>query len=176
MRGEDGDPAGGDGDGDGRGDDVTVSEIPAALLERVRSRAEEAYPEECCGFLIGALEPDRVRVDRDLAAPNVAEAAERTRTFLVEPELLLRVMREQRKREREVVGFYHSHPDHEAGLSPTDLKYARNWPRTLWLIVPVDRTGAGRERAWWLTVRRNAPAPREVEIRTTEDPDPKATD
>lgn len=162
-----GDPGeAGPGDGSGRGR-MAASEIPAALLRRVRSRAVEAYPEECCGFLIGALGPERVRVVRDLPAPNVAEEEQRTRTFLIEPELLLRVMRRQRESDREVVGFYHSHPDHEAELSSTDLKFARNWPRTLWLIVPVGADGAGRERAWWLPATRDAPAPEEVEIRPT---------
>ena len=154
-------------------------------MDRIRNRAEEAYPEECCGFLTGYVEggtgaeirtgtgagsgsrdgaaPLTVRVLEEIPARNAAAAGDRRREFLVEPEDLLNVMKRYRDRDEDVVGFYHSHPDHEAELSPTDLKFARLWPRTVWLIVPVAEDGeggaprAGRERAWWLSARPEKP-------------------
>jgi proteasome lid subunit RPN8/RPN11 len=145
-------------------DRMSRAEVPGPILERIRRRAEAAYPEECCGFLFGQREEERVRVQGDRAAANVAEKEERTRRFIIEPRTLLRVMREERGGGDEVVGFYHSHPDHPAELSPTDLTFASLWPRTIWLIVPVKATGAGQERAWWLPARSDGTRPREVAI------------
>lgn len=142
-------------------------EAPDVVLERIRARSEESYPEECCGFLFGVREDQRIVVDEDLATPNVAEPDERTRRFVIEPKALLRVMRESREEGREVVGFYHSHPNHPAELSPTDLTFAAFWPRTLWLIVPVRGGVAGKERAWWLPTRDDGSKPRELSIGTT---------
>jgi proteasome lid subunit RPN8/RPN11 len=146
---------------------VTRVEIPATLLDRVRARAEVAYPEECCGFLFGTREEERVVVVDDLETPNVAEPAERVRRFVIEPKTLLDVMRESRKGIDEVVGFYHSHPNHPAELSPTDLTFAARWPRTVWLIVPLDRGAAGAERAWWLPARAEGSEPYELSIGRT---------
>jgi len=142
-------------------------EFSATVLERIRARSGEIYPEECCGFLFGTHDDERVVVDDDQATPNVAEPSERTRRFVIEPKVLLRVMRESREDGREVVGFYHSHPNHPAALSPTDLTFAALWPRTLWLIVPVRGGVAGKERAWWLPTRDDGSKPRELSIGIT---------
>lgn len=111
-------------------------------MERIRDRAEKAYPDECCGFLAGFMEDGAarvtVRVLEEIPARNAAAEDDRRREFLVDPKDLLNVMKRYRDRDEDVVGFYHSHPDHEAELSPTDLKFARLWPRTVWLIVPVN--------------------------------------
>lgn len=152
---------------------MTSLEIEADVLWRVRRAAESAYPEECCGFLLGRRRSGGVRVTAERPEPNVAPAEERGRRFLVEPRALLRMVRRDRGRRRteagsdtpaakrdggtdELVGFYHSHPDHDARLSPTDLEYAGSWPRTVWLIVPVAGGEAGAERAWWIPARRAA--------------------
>jgi len=141
-----------------------VAVIPSPVMERIRDRAEEAYPEECCGFLTGFVEggagsdagagitesaadhgaaPITVRVLEEIPAQNAAAEEDRRREFLVDPKDLLDVMKKYRDRDENVVGFYHSHPDHEAELSPTDLEFARLWPRTVWLIVPVSKSGTG---------------------------------
>jgi len=146
---------------------VTRVEIMDAVLDRIRARGEVAYPEECCGFLFGTREGGRVVVEDDLETPNVAEPAERVRRFLIDPKTLLRVMRESRQGIDEVVGFYHSHPNHPAELSPTDLTFAALWPRTVWLIVPVNAGAAGAERAWWLPARNEGPKPYELSIGKT---------
>lgn len=166
--------------------------IPPSVMKRIRAHAETAYPEECCGFLVGSGAEEsgesddptgmfddstgmKVRVLEELPVANAADEADRGRRFLVEPRAVLDVMKTYRDRDEELVGFYHSHPDHPAELSPTDLEFARLWPRTVWLIVPVEGgsrieggTGiegfddagdaaeewahvrAGPERAWWI--------------------------
>lgn len=131
-----------------------MTEIPPAVLDRIRNEAEEAYPEECCGFLAGIREEAAgaeggaevtVRVLDALPARNVAAREDRRRRFRIDPKVLLEVMKAFRDRTEDVVGFYHSHPDHPARLSPTDLEFARLWPRTVWLIVPVHPVPGRRE-------------------------------
>lgn len=156
--------------------------VPSPVMERIRTRAQEAYPEECCGFLTGVRgsrevvgtpegrgtpEARRAREGREgaeangtnattvqileaLPTRNIADEPDRTTEFLVEPKAVLEVMKAYRGRDEDLVGFYHSHPDHDAGLSPTDLEFARLWPRTVWLVVSVEQGVAGGERAWWL--------------------------
>jgi len=133
-------------------------------MERIRSRAEEAYPEECCGFLTGFREPGpTVRILEQLPTANVAAEEDRRTTFLVKPKAVLEVVKQYRDRDDDVVGFYHSHPDHPAELSPTDLEFSRLWPRTVWLIVPVEDGSAGEARAWWLGERIEEPVAREAQ-------------
>src|SRR5690606_11189319 len=140
--------------------------LPASVLEQVRVRAEGAYPEECCGLLIGLRDGDSVLVRRELPCPNAVRGADRQRRFAIHPKALLNVMRALRDREESVVEFYHSHPDAEATLSATDLTFVGLWPDTVWLVVPVGEEGAGDERAWWLpSAARDTTTPLELPVR-----------
>ena len=103
--------------------------VPRRLLERVAAHAERTHPEECCGVLVGK---DR-RVERVVTADNVA--AERTRRYAIAPETLLAVHKEAREAARDVVGYYHSHPEGQAHPSAFDLRHA--WPETSYLIVEL---------------------------------------
>jgi len=126
-------------------------ELPASQQRVVASAARRGYPYEVCGALIGFVEETRVRVTRAVAIPNTAEEAERRRRFVIDPKAVLQLDRMLRKTADQLVGFYHSHPDHPAAPSPTDLKYLRLWPQTVWLIVPVSNGSPGKARAWWLS-------------------------
>lgn len=172
-----------------------VAVLPSPVMKRIRNRAEEAYPEECCGFLAGRRDDVEVRVLEEVPARNVAAEENRNREFLVAPEALLDVMKTYRDRDEDVVGFYHSHPDHPAELSPTDLRFVRLWPRTVWLIVSVEDGSAGEARAWWLSgarvsetrpkeegpekdrggPREGSPAPQEMIIRSSASADRAVT-
>jgi proteasome lid subunit RPN8/RPN11 len=138
---------------------VTGSRISAAAVEAIAADAADAYPEEACGILIG--EPGRVH--RVVRCANVAPAEQRLRRFELDPADVIRVRRELRGTPEAIIGFYHSHPDHPAEPSRTDLESFRLWPRTLWLIVPVHEGVPGAPRGWWLDAEDSAP--RELEIR-----------
>ena len=124
--------------------------LPPGVLEQLRVRAQGAYPEECCGFLIGSKDGGTVQVKRELPCPNAVRGPDRARRFVMHPKAVLNVMKALRDRDESVVGFYHSHPDADARLSATDLTFVGLWPETVWLVVPVGEEGAGEERAWWL--------------------------
>ena len=130
-------------------------EIPRRALEALARHAASAYPEECCGFLLGspgAAEGEGVRVDEALAAEN-EQTGDRRRSFLIRPETVLGALRQARGRGLELVGYYHSHPDHPAEPSATDLEGA--WPGVSYVIVPVSARGAGAARSWRLAADRS---------------------
>lgn len=113
----------------------------------IRAHTERAHPEECCGVLIGraGAEPQRVELVREIA--NVHEE-ERRRRFLLDPRQHLAAQKEARARGLQVIGVYHSHPDHSAQPSEHDRVHA--WPNLCYLIVAVERGTAGEMTAWSL--------------------------
>lgn len=121
--------------------------LPAALIRRIGIVAEEAYPEECCGLLIGFREPDnQVRVTEIAGSSNVAPPPRRDR-FEVDPALRFAVMRRLRDGRKQIVGHYHSHPDGLAEPSRHDAAMAYE-PELLWLIVAVAAGAAGELEAF----------------------------
>jgi proteasome lid subunit RPN8/RPN11 len=109
--------------------------LPPELLAEMRRLAEAAYPEECCGLLIGRREAEAVVVTRQAPSPNVT-AGNRRRTFEVSPQVRFDLMRELRDGPETIVGHYHSHPDGAAEPSATDLAMA--WePDLAWVILAV---------------------------------------
>lgn len=114
--------------------------IPPAELEKIERAAADAYPAECCGLLVGRDGPDgSLRVTRAVPSPNL-KAAEHADRFEVDPKVRFDVMRATDGSDERIVGHYHSHPDHPAEPSATDLSMV--WePELVWLITAV---AAGR--------------------------------
>jgi proteasome lid subunit RPN8/RPN11 len=122
-------------------------------LERILEEGRSHYPYECCGFLVGRWEDGRKEVLEVRPAPNARADSPQNR-YLIPPEIYLRVEKELREKDLEVVGFYHSHPDVEARPSAFDKEHA--WPGYSYVIVSV-RAGAPREtRSWVLSEDRQA--------------------
>lgn len=110
--------------------------LPRPLLKQIVDAAEAAYPDECCGLIVGYAEPPQdLIVTRVETSPNIAEenAAER---FEISPHRRLEVMRALEGGPERIIGHFHSHPDHAAQPSSRDLE--RAWePDLVWLIVAV---------------------------------------
>lgn len=128
---------------------MTLS-IDAAVVRRIEAHAAAAYPDECCGALLGRASPAAV-VD-DIPLPNATEEGPRRR-FLVRPTDYLAAEREAARRGLDLVGFYHSHPDHPARPSQTDLE--RAWPTLHYVIVSVAGGRPADLRAWRLADDRS---------------------
>ena len=120
---------------------VKQSQLEAGVAAAIRRHGEETFPHECCGALIGTGD----RVTAAVALPNTTEEGPRRR-FLVRPSDYR--MAEQRASELggELLGFYHSHPDHPARPSQFDLDHA--WPNFAYVIVSV-MSGASRLMTVW---------------------------
>ncbi|MBI4460130.1 MAG: M67 family metallopeptidase [Acidobacteria bacterium] len=129
--------------------------------EGIRQQGSAAYPNECCGVLLGKEQNGRKVVVDILPLPNAREDSPRNR-FLILPEDLLHSDREARRRGLDILGFYHSHPDHPARPSEYDREHA--WPWYTYLIVAVEQ-GVPRDlTGWLLSEDRTSFLPEEVEI------------
>jgi len=116
-------------------------DLHAGVAIAIRRHGEETFPHECCGALVGKGDA----VTATVPLPNTTEEGPRRR-FLVRPSDYR--LAEQRASERggELLGFYHSHPDHPARPSQFDLDHA--WPTFAYVIVSV-MAGAARDMTVW---------------------------
>lgn len=122
--------------------------ISDALLQGLLHEAEQAYPAECCGFLLGKLRGETRVVTEFLPAENHSETAEQYHRFTITPEQMLHAERYAQKHETGILGFYHSHPDHPAVPSEYDRSHAL--PVYSYPIVSVMHGKAADIRCWQL--------------------------
>ena len=115
------------------------------IYDALRQHGEETYPHECCGVLLGRFLEEN---GRPVNAVEAAVRAGNTRTdsahnrYNIAPQELVKIQRIGRERGLEIVGFYHSHPDHPAQWSPTDFAEA-HWIGCSYVITAVEE-GAAR--------------------------------
>src|ERR1019366_10687321 len=114
--------------------------LAAAVEHAIRRHGEETYPHECCGALVGR----DGRVEAAVALPNTTDEGPRRR-FLVRPSDYRQAEQRARDLGAELLGFYHSHPDHPARPSQYDLDHA--WPTFSYVIVSVAGRGLPRQSA-----------------------------
>ena len=117
--------------------------VTGAVDEAIRAHGQETYPHECCGALVGA----DGRITATVPLPNVTDEGPRRRFRVSDKDYM---MSERRAGELggELLGFYHSHPDHPARPSQYDLDHA--WPNFAYVIVAVAAGRAGDMTVWWL--------------------------
>jgi proteasome lid subunit RPN8/RPN11 len=135
--------------------DASGLRIGADDLARIHAHGEAAYPEECCGVLIGRAGAGGAgaTVERVVAADN-ERADSRHNRYVISPQSLLRAQRDARASGLDIVGYYHSHPDHPARPSEFDREHA--WPGTSYVIVSVEKGRAVDCRSWRLRDDRTA--------------------
>ena len=119
---------------------------------QIHAHLLSTYPEEGCGVLLGREVGD-VRVVERVAPLVNRHPDSRHNRYLIAPENVLEAEREAREAGLDVVGFFHSHPDHSAAPSAFDLKNA--WPYYVYLIVSVERGRVADARAWRLAADRS---------------------
>lgn len=121
--------------------------IPASVLAGLREAAWKGYPRETCGLLVGTNDIRSVRVQRIHQARNLALARLRDR-YTLDPEGFLAADLAARRDGLDIVGIWHTHPDHPARPSVTDRDAA--WPGWSYLILSVHPGGVGDIAAWTL--------------------------
>jgi proteasome lid subunit RPN8/RPN11 len=103
----------------------------------LREHGEQTYPHECCGVLLGRARDGANRVERVVRAGNTRTDSAHNR-YNIAPAELIRIQREGRVAGLDIVGFYHSHPDHPAQWSPTDFAEA-HWLGCSYVITAVEQ-------------------------------------
>ena len=122
--------------------------ITSDVDQAIRAHGRETYPHECCGALVGR----GFHVTAIVALPNTTEEGPRRR-FLVRASDYREAERRAGELGAELLGFYHSHPDHPAEPSQFDLEHA--WPNMSYLIISVRQGQPKEARSWRLKADRS---------------------
>jgi proteasome lid subunit RPN8/RPN11 len=123
--------------------------LTAELRAEIERHAERAYPDECCGVMLGRQEEgDRRVVESLIEIENEWDEAERRRRFLITPQQVMRAEKQAREQGLDILGYYHSHPDAEPRPSEFDREHA--WPWYSYPIVGVQKGKAVEVRVWQL--------------------------
>jgi proteasome lid subunit RPN8/RPN11 len=136
--------------------------IRTDVLDAIRAHGAATYPEECCGFLLGTAAPEGNHVAAIRRVPN-RRVHNRERRYVITPPDYLAAEREARARGLDIVGIYHSHPDHPARPSATDLAEA-TFPGYTYVIVAVREGRAEELTAWALAPDRSRFEPEPVAV------------
>ena len=123
--------------------------IPQPLYDQLRAHGEETYPNECCGILLGRSDADTLHVHHLIRAGNTRTDSAHNR-YNIAPQELIAAQREARKQGLDIVGFYHSHPDHPAQWSPTDFAEA-HWFNCAYVITAIAKGQAQTTNSFLLT-------------------------
>lgn len=119
------------------------------IYNALRKHGEETYPHECCGVLLGRSEDDVNTVEDAVRAGNTRTDAAHNR-YHIAPQELIKIQRQGRERGLDIVGFYHSHPDHPAQWSKTDFAEA-HWLGCSYVITAVANGVAQQTNSFLLT-------------------------
>jgi proteasome lid subunit RPN8/RPN11 len=103
----------------------------------LRAHGDRTYPHECCGAMLGRFEGDDRVVAEVIACGNTRDDRPQDR-FNISPGELVRIQRQGREKGLDIVGFYHSHPDHPAQWSQTDFAEA-HWIGCSYVITSVEK-------------------------------------
>jgi proteasome lid subunit RPN8/RPN11 len=121
--------------------------IPALVVDGMIAHAREGYPFEVCGVLLAPANGGPVR--RAVRVENRETESPRVR-YQIAPEDLIRIQREARGDRLEIVGYYHSHPDHPARPSETDRRVAAEGlsDGVIHVVIGVEKGERGTPTAW----------------------------
>ena len=121
--------------------------IGASDMNHIHEHAKEAYPEECAGVLVG-MDTGEMKVVVDVWRADNTHEGERERRFLIEPLKIKKFEDTARERDLDILGFYHSHPDHPAEPSEYDRDHA--WPYYSYIITSVSGEEIKDTNSWLL--------------------------
>ncbi len=137
-------------------------QLSEELAQQIRAHGVEAYPRECCGALLGTDSPRGREVRALFRLTNRRKDSPQNR-YLVSPEDFRSAEDAAVSRGLELIGWYHSHPDHPAIPSAYDQEHA--WPWYSYIIVSVAAGEPREMNAWRLADDRSGFFLEEVEIR-----------
>jgi len=140
-------------------------QISAELEQKIRAHGVKTYPYECCGALLGR---DLDSTGREILGlfplVNRRDDSPRNR-FSVTADDVRDAEKSAVAQKLDVVGWYHSHPDHPAKPSGYDKDHA--WPWYSYIIVSVDQAVAKDMTSWRLNDDRQNYSPEGIEIRNS---------
>jgi proteasome lid subunit RPN8/RPN11 len=124
--------------------------------QALRAHGEETYPNECCGVLLGKSVAGEIPAIAPVNSVHQVVRAGNTRTdsahnrYNIAPQELVKIQRQARTAGLDIVGFYHSHPDHPAQWSTTDFAEA-HWIGCSYIITSIEKGKAATTNSFLLT-------------------------
>lgn len=112
--------------------------ISESLFKQLRLHGEHTYPHECCGVLVGEFDEAGDKTVKTVVSCGNTRTDSPHNRYHISPAELVRIQRESRVAGYDIVGFYHSHPDHPAQWSSTDLAEA-HWTLCSYVITSVEK-------------------------------------
>ena len=135
------------------------------VVESIKKHGTETFPYECCGFLYGTETGER-RIELAVRVPNSKEGDQRRR-FEISPQDYLWAERYALEHGLQLLGVYHSHPNHPAIASETDLALAMPW--FSYVIISVNNGIPGEIKSWQLADMERRFEEEEVCVELTEE-------
>ncbi len=117
--------------------------------DEIRRHGEETYPHECCGILLGTTDGSLRTVRAAIRCINTRTDSPHNR-YHIDPRELVRAQRQAHERGIDIVGFYHSHPDHPPLWSQTDFNEA-HWIGCSYVITSIEQGRAAITNSFALT-------------------------
>lgn len=133
-------------------------------LQKLKAHAESTYPEECCGLLLGKINGeiktlidvlptenswDEQTADQFMEINSLPwRSKSKSSSFSIAPIVILKAQKDARDRQLDIIGIYHSHPDHQA--IPSEFDRAIAWQRYSYIIISVQQGKACELKSWGL--------------------------
>jgi len=127
--------------------------IPLSILKKIHSNGEKVYPEEGAGLLLGTMNGDTRLVESVLELNNSREDSARHNRYLITAEDMMKGENEAVRLGLDIIGVFHSHPDHPNKPSEFDRDWAMPW--FSYLITSVSKGKAQDSRSWQLSENRD---------------------
>ena len=142
---------------------MSLIQLSEQHRHEIAAHGERDYPHECCGLLLGAFAAAGVKTIAEIyPISNAREEQARRNRFLITPEEFREGEHYAETNRLDVIGFYHSHPDHPAVPSGYDLEHA--WPLYSYVVVAVGAGVAGELRSWEMEVDRSKFTEEEISL------------
>jgi proteasome lid subunit RPN8/RPN11 len=136
--------------------------ISKTLFAIIQRHGTDSYPEEGAGVILGEVLPEARLAKQILPFNNQIEAGARHHRYLIEARDILKAEQKADELGLEVIGVFHSHPDHPAEPSEVDRQWGLPWYS--YLITRVDRDGTVETKSWRLDEDRQGFSPEILEI------------
>lgn len=127
--------------------------ITKDLLEKIHAHGESSYPEEGAGLLLGGANGNSRIVESILKLTNAREESARHNRYLITPQDMMEGERQAMRLGLDIIGVFHSHPDHPNHPSDFDKEWAMPW--FSYIITSVQNGKAIESRSWRLTEDRD---------------------
>lgn len=128
--------------------------LPKILFTKLSIHGIQAYPEECCGAMLGTIDSkNQLKIVTELVKIENSSNKNKHRRFTITSQDYMQLEKKAKEKKLTLLGFYHTHPDHPCQPSQTDLKYS--WPFFSYIILSIKDGNIDKCRSFFLDEKLN---------------------